>query len=199
MVTNKTLRPACWKPKDNYMLRTKIEAKGKGKNFTAFDKNFLVDLVQSKISIIENKKSDIINSEQKARAWDEIQKSYNGFQQTGFRTAKQIKEVYEVVKRNAQKKIWLLIETLYKTGGGTYISASSDLDRKIIAATKDQFIPDNNPLDSSADLLQNNDVSQYFRLELCASNNQIDHLIEEECIEPYSFTSPVNKKKITQK
>ncbi|KAF5273695.1 hypothetical protein FQA39_LY07385 [Lamprigera yunnana] len=122
-----------------------MEEKRKGKNFTAFEKNFLVDLVQSKISIIENKKSDSINLEQKARAWDEIQKSYNGSQQTGFRTTKHLKEVYHVVKRNARTKL-----------------------------TTDRV---------------NNNVSQHFPLELCASNNQIDHSIQEECIEPYSFTS----------
>lgn len=40
----------------------------------------------------------------------------------------------------------------YKTGGGTYDSKCSEIDLKIINILKDNFTPDDNPFDSSADL-----------------------------------------------
>ncbi|KAF5270541.1 hypothetical protein FQR65_LT05439 [Abscondita terminalis] len=135
-----------------------MEEKRKAKNFTTFEKNLVVDLVQSKISILENKKTDTVSNEAKNQAWNSIAVAYNSSCQTGHRTPKQLKDLYSVLKRAARKNIATDRAEHFKSGGGIYTKTTSEIDIKIIEALPQQFEPDANAFDSSAPLFR--DIQQ---------------------------------------
>ncbi|KAF5271897.1 hypothetical protein FQR65_LT17531 [Abscondita terminalis] len=80
----------------SYSCKVNMEEKRKAKNVTTFEKNLVVDLVQSKINVLENKKTDTVSNEAKNQAWNAIAAAYNGSCQTGHRTPKQLKDLYGV-------------------------------------------------------------------------------------------------------
>nr|XP_022918420.1 fibrinogen silencer-binding protein-like [Onthophagus taurus] len=75
----------------------------RSKNFTSFDKKLLIELVKEHKSIIENKKTDSSTNMEKKQAWDILTEQFNQNSQSGTRNAKQLKDLYGFIKRNAKK------------------------------------------------------------------------------------------------
>ncbi|KAK4883317.1 hypothetical protein RN001_006636 [Aquatica leii] len=75
----------------------------RGKNFSENEKNVLFDLVTSKYSdIIDNKKTDGVTLAKKKLAWEEIAVNFNCQNQNGNRSAKQLHDLYDNLKRTAR-------------------------------------------------------------------------------------------------
>ncbi|KAI4470430.1 myb/sant-like dna-binding domain [Holotrichia oblita] len=100
------------------------------------------------------KKTDGTSIEEKSKCWNVITKRYNEQNETGVRTSKQLKELYAILKRRARKNLYNDKVEQMKTGGGQYTPQSDARDMKLVAALKDQFVPDYNPFDSSAKLFE---------------------------------------------
>ncbi|KAK4887432.1 hypothetical protein RN001_003703 [Aquatica leii] len=75
----------------------------RGKNFSENGKNVLFDLVTSKYSdIIDNKKTDGVTLAKKKLAWEEVAVNFNCQNQNGNRSAKQLHDLYDNLKRTAR-------------------------------------------------------------------------------------------------
>lgn len=75
----------------------------RAKNYTNFEKQLLVDLVLEEKNVVQNKKTDASSNEAKVQAWKRICSKFNSSQQSGVRNTKQLKELYQTIKRNARK------------------------------------------------------------------------------------------------
>ncbi|KAF2888584.1 hypothetical protein ILUMI_17590 [Ignelater luminosus] len=126
--------------------------KSRSRNFTEFEKHLMFEIVRNKyLHIVDNKKTDAVNIEQKNVAWEHIANEYNCQAQTGPRTSKQLRALYDILKKNARSNLNEDKKNFYKTGGGTYVPRSSILDEKIVCTLGAQFQPLTNNFDSSAD------------------------------------------------
>ncbi|KAF2885306.1 hypothetical protein ILUMI_20872 [Ignelater luminosus] len=149
--------------------------KSRSRNFMEFEKHLMFEIVCNKyLHIVDNKKTDVVNIEQKNVAWEHIANEYNCQAQTGPRTSKQLRALYDILKKNARSNLnedkaniikiirylssrdtYLLKlffqKIFYKTGGGTYVPRSSILDEKIVCTLGAQFQHLTNNFDSSAD------------------------------------------------
>ncbi|KAF2892989.1 hypothetical protein ILUMI_13187, partial [Ignelater luminosus] len=126
--------------------------KSRSHNFTEFEKHLMFEIVRNKyLHIVDNKKTDAVNIEQKNVAWEHIANEYNCQAQTGPRTSKQLRALYDILKKNARSNLNEDKKNFYKTGGGTYVPRSSILDEKIVCTLGAQFQPLTNNFDSSAD------------------------------------------------
>ncbi|KAK4879804.1 hypothetical protein RN001_007950 [Aquatica leii] len=106
--------------------------------------------VTSKYSdIIDNKKTDGVTLAKKKLAWEEIAVNFNCQNQNGNRSAKQLHDLYDNLKRTARVNLQCDKKNAYKTGGGTFIKKSTPLDQKIVTTLKPQFTPLPNRYDSS--------------------------------------------------
>ncbi|KAK5648363.1 hypothetical protein RI129_003255 [Pyrocoelia pectoralis] len=77
----------------------------RARNFTAFDKNLLTDIVTDYLHIIDNKKTDATNVKMKQDTWEEVAGKFNASSQSGKRTAKQLHALYNCMKKKARKNI----------------------------------------------------------------------------------------------
>lgn len=77
----------------------------RGKNFTQYEKNMLINIILDKKGVIENKETDGASLDKKKKAWEEVRLTYNSSQQSGERSTKQLKELYYILKRNARKNV----------------------------------------------------------------------------------------------
>ena len=68
--------------------------KKRGCNMSASEKALLVDLVVKNRSIIENKKTDAVSAQLKAKCWEEVAAEFNGISTAGVhREVLQLKHV----------------------------------------------------------------------------------------------------------
>ncbi|CAI6356646.1 unnamed protein product [Macrosiphum euphorbiae] len=73
----------------------------RGKNFTEWEKDMLIDLILPFKSIIENMKTDAVWNQKKM---PEITCLYNMQQKSGIRIDVQLKHLYDGLKRDARKE-----------------------------------------------------------------------------------------------
>lgn len=74
-------------------------------HFTQLEKDCAIDVILRYKGIIENKKTDGVTNKQKAIAWENIAKEYNSCNINMPRCSKQLKNLYENVKRKLKKQI----------------------------------------------------------------------------------------------
>ena len=55
------------------------------------------------MDVIENKKTDSISNKQRAESWEKVSLCFNALQDSGPRTAEQLKNAYDCIKRKARK------------------------------------------------------------------------------------------------
>ncbi|KAF2905316.1 hypothetical protein ILUMI_00870 [Ignelater luminosus] len=108
-----------------------IKMEKRSKNFTANEKDSLVDLVFEHKNIIENKKTDATTTQEKNTAWEIVTQQFNARNESGIRTAKQLKELYGLLKRKARKNLHNDRAERIKTSGGAYSPQSSEMDHNL--------------------------------------------------------------------
>lgn len=75
----------------------------RGKNFTEFEKQLLIDICSNYKNIIENKKTDGTSVKEKTKAWEEIRDIYSASSETGPRNIKQLHALYDTLKKKVRK------------------------------------------------------------------------------------------------
>ena len=86
-------------------------------NYNLEDTLKLVDAAKAFKNILENKRSDAVTSRDKQRAWEAISSSYNA-QTTANRTAEQLRQKYDSLKKEARKYAAKKRQHRLQTGGG---------------------------------------------------------------------------------
>jgi hypothetical protein len=70
-----------------------------------FDKlHTLLEIVDEFIEVVENKKTDATTCEVKRNAWDTITFKYNALASIGARTSKQLKALYDIMKKKKARQ-----------------------------------------------------------------------------------------------
>ncbi|XP_016658893.2 uncharacterized protein LOC100569252 [Acyrthosiphon pisum] len=82
-----------------------VKKNSRTKNFDEREKKMLIELINPYKHIIENIKTDSFSIKHKSKIWENIVIEYNDQQTTGIRTAKQLKTLYDMAKRQAKKSI----------------------------------------------------------------------------------------------
>ncbi|KAF2900454.1 hypothetical protein ILUMI_05730 [Ignelater luminosus] len=90
-------------------------------------------------------KRNATTTQEKNTACKIVTQQFNARNESGI-TAKQLKELYGLLKRKARKNLHNDRAERIKTGGGAYSTQSSEMDHKIVCELKPQFVPDENPL-----------------------------------------------------
>ena len=78
--------------------------KQRGVNFTANEKNVLVDLVSTRKAVIENKQTDGVTVREKEAAWQSLASEFNAYSNVTKRSWNQLKLCYENLKKRTKKK-----------------------------------------------------------------------------------------------
>ncbi|KAJ4434365.1 hypothetical protein ANN_22924 [Periplaneta americana] len=120
-----------------------MDGSKRAKNFTTFERNLLVDLVLERKDILESKKTDGTTIAERKRSWEDLCNVFNTSSQTGIRTAKQLKELNFVMKKNARKhnnEDRVGIIGFLQTGGGIHDPKSDTIDAKIVSSLKANLI-----------------------------------------------------------
>lgn len=97
------------------------EKKKRGKNFTAEEEQVLMELLEERKNILENKKSDAAIWKQKEQAWEEMADTF--YARTGiYREWKALRDKFINMKRRS--KIELVDDKThsFRTGTGKYIA-----------------------------------------------------------------------------
>ncbi|KAF2905902.1 hypothetical protein ILUMI_00277 [Ignelater luminosus] len=69
-------------------------------------KHLMFEIVRNKyLHIVDNKITEAVNIEQKNVAWEHIVNEYNCQAQTGPRTSKQLRALYDILKKNARSNL----------------------------------------------------------------------------------------------
>ncbi|PSN40506.1 hypothetical protein C0J52_05249 [Blattella germanica] len=85
------------------------------------------------MDVIENKKTDSISNKQRAESWEKVSLCFNALQDSGPRTAEQLKNAYDCIKRKARKDQSLDKVEIYKTGGGAFKKKLDETGEKALA------------------------------------------------------------------
>lgn len=88
------------------------------KNFSAEDVELLLNTVESRASVIENKKTDNVTTVEKDRAWKEVETQFNSTTTGPSRTLKVLKTKYFNLKSDLKKRTSAEKRARYGTGGG---------------------------------------------------------------------------------
>ncbi|CAI6357169.1 unnamed protein product [Macrosiphum euphorbiae] len=78
-------------------------AKRRSKNVSDAEKDILLQLIQPRLNVIENIKTDGATNKMKFSVWEDITVSYNALQTSGQRTSGQLKAMFDVMKRKTKK------------------------------------------------------------------------------------------------
>ena len=79
-------------------MENKPEAK-RAKNFTEAEKNLFMGIAKEFSHIIDNKKTDTKTVRVKKETWEVITNRYNNRCQTGERNSKQLKALYDILRK----------------------------------------------------------------------------------------------------
>ncbi|XP_069705819.1 myb/SANT-like DNA-binding domain-containing protein 3 isoform X1 [Periplaneta americana] len=108
----------------------------------------LLNIIESFMHIIENKKTDSVWVKQKEEAWKKIASEFNEATYGVARTPQQLKIAYENYKRRTNKLAADDKAELYKSGGGTFKRKLDADGERLISRLNSHFTPANNPCDS---------------------------------------------------
>ncbi|KAF5297226.1 hypothetical protein FQR65_LT10042 [Abscondita terminalis] len=149
-----------------------VRSVNKRKNFTQREKETLVSVVAKYKNIIEDKSTKAFMVDRKNSAWEEIALNFNSCAETGTRTSKQLKVLYENIKRETKKTVAeqhhdqyeaKLLENeakhaasldkieVFKTGGGSANLVLSSEQEILLATIRDQVDPLPNEFDNAAE------------------------------------------------
>jgi len=72
--------------------------------YTEFETDLLKELVNNRIHVLENKRSDFKTINEKSLTWKQLANEYNSFENVNTRTDKQLKKCWENMKNRAKQK-----------------------------------------------------------------------------------------------
>ncbi|TDG42146.1 hypothetical protein AWZ03_011434 [Drosophila navojoa] len=97
------------------------EKKKRGKNFTAEEELVLMELLEERKNILENKKSDAATWKQKEQAWEEMADTF--YTRTGIRREwKALRDKFINMKRRSKLELVDDKNHSFRTGAGKYIA-----------------------------------------------------------------------------
>ncbi|KAJ4442433.1 hypothetical protein ANN_04019 [Periplaneta americana] len=129
--------------------------------------------------IIENKQTNGSMLKAKSETWQKICDQMNMHAEVTQRSVKQIKQLYENMKRTAKKDNANDKLERYRTGGGKYTPQITEESTKILAMLNDHIQPDENPFDCDAEYIG--------ETEILNDNNEI---IAQEIVLPIINEAP---------
>ncbi|PSN54683.1 hypothetical protein C0J52_01101 [Blattella germanica] len=132
----------------------------RGCNYSALEKNILVDLVTKYSGVIEDKRSDGVSLKKREAAWIRVRDEFNSHLNVNPRTVENLKQCYTNMKRNAKKDHANEKVERYKTGGGTFTPVVDDISAEVLAIIQDQVLP----LESDDCDAEYNDTLKFLRL-----------------------------------
>lgn len=130
------------------MAREVTMKRMRGTNFSSFEKELLIELVNKYKEIIECKKTDGLKIKEKDETWDKLRDEYNSNGSVTSRTTKQLRQFYVNLKRSAKKARSDERVERYKTGGG---QCTTKVDESVLSLIEDQIEPNSNPFDCDSE------------------------------------------------
>ncbi|XP_037809933.1 myb/SANT-like DNA-binding domain-containing protein 4 [Lucilia sericata] len=88
----------------NLFANVNAERTKRSSNFSTKEVKYLIQLVDNKKEVIESKKTDRTTSEEKVKAWLEIEEEFNAVFED-YRSFKVLKTKYENLKKNVKRKL----------------------------------------------------------------------------------------------
>lgn len=120
----------------------------RGNNFSQSEESLLIDLIQAKRDIIENKKSDAVTWKQKEQCWEKLALDFAS-QSGSLRAPRTLKDKYESLKKKCKVEIAAEKQETYRTGGGSFQKhCVSDVSEKIVSLVGESATGFNNLFDS---------------------------------------------------
>jgi len=159
-------------------------------NFSKYEEQLLISLVEKYKNIIESKKSNVVTWKDKEKAWLKIECEFNSKNNDNtFRSAKHLKEKYNNLKKNTKKKFAIEKMNISKTGGGSYTPILvTDVDLTIKEILGPQVSGLQNSYDCDSQVMSKylfKIIFTYFSLYLLFFNNMfavIDESLETNCV-----------------
>lgn len=115
-----------------------MSKRSRAKNFTEYEKILLVELIGSKVNIIEEKMLTTSVIEGKSKAWDVIVSSFNADEKVNKRDKKHLQGLWKELKARTKKAFAKEKKERFLTGGGPF--RDGDMDG-ILAKVK-SLLPD---------------------------------------------------------
>ncbi|XP_047521476.1 myb/SANT-like DNA-binding domain-containing protein 3 [Pieris napi] len=106
--------------------------KKKQKPYSEYERQLLVQLVQSKIGILENRKTDAVSQKKKHEAWEELAIEFNNSNVSHTADSKQLKKMWQNMKAKARDAKTLEAQRK-RTGGGPAPPEMGPMDTQVIA------------------------------------------------------------------
>lgn len=129
-----------------------MTTKVKSPNFTELEKETLLELVNSKKSIIESKTNDGKMVGRKNKEWENIGKEFNSRHGVHIRTLTQLKSLWKNLKARAKSAVAKDRREKKKTGGGPEEKKLDKFSFSISEMLPQQIHSLNNPFDDDASL-----------------------------------------------
>ena len=112
------------------------------------EKEYLLELISKRISVIEDKRIDVATSKKKEEEWDAVKKLFNA--KYGPHEKKKIKEQYQRLKLKAKAE-WREFDKSRKlTGGGPPPKPPGPLSEMLMNLFPDEFSSVTNPYDEDS-------------------------------------------------
>ncbi|GBP13518.1 hypothetical protein EVAR_6872_1 [Eumeta japonica] len=127
--------------------KSNVAKRKREENWSEQDKIFMVNLIQSKIQIIEDKQTDINNHKTKLLAWKQVSENFNMIASYP-RAVDKMREQWKRIKQNAKKYIFAHQRAASPTGGGTNEKRVSELDWLVYSLVSHSFFEDSSQYDS---------------------------------------------------
>jgi len=96
-------------------MANKLQRK-RAQNFSEAEKIMLINLVQEKKDVLENKRSDAVTSKNKDKCWKIIERLFNSRSSSEYRSSEVLKSCWENLKKKTRKFFADEKMQLYKTG-----------------------------------------------------------------------------------
>ena len=117
-------------------------------NWEREEKAHLLELVSSRIEIIEDKRVDADASKKKEEQWEEITKVFGA--KYGVREKKKLKEQYQRLKLRAKAEYRDYQKSRKATGGGPPPKPPGPLSEMLINLMPGEFVRPTNPFDEDS-------------------------------------------------
>lgn len=151
------------------------KAEKRAANFSKYEEQLLISLVEKYKKVIESKKSNSVTWKDKETAWLKIECEFNSKNNDNtFRSVKHLKEKYNNLKKNTKKKFAIEKMNISKTGGGSYTPISvTDIDLMIKEILGPQVSGLQNSYDCDSQFMSKylKIMFTYFNLYLLFFNN----------------------------
>lgn len=98
------------------MAENQVKRKKREPLYQAAEKQLLVELVEINYGVVENKKTDAVNSRSKVERWKEMADQFNATSSVHFREWQVLRTLWDNMKKKAKTTIALQHDNLYKTG-----------------------------------------------------------------------------------